>query len=90
MKLLFFDNYRMGVLCGDRVVDVTSELQHVGIMPPEYLMEGVIADFDSFRPRFEAIASREQGVPMSSVRIRPPLPRPHNILGSLLQLPGQG
>ena len=82
MKLLFFDDYRMGVLRGDRVVDVTSELQHVGIRPPEYLMEEVIADFDSFRPRFEAIASREQGVPMSGVRIRPPLPRPHNILAA--------
>lgn len=82
MKLLFFDDYKMGVLKGDRVVDVTSLLQHVGVKPPEYLMEEVIEDFDAFRPKFEELVARETGVPKSDVKIRPPLPRPHNILAA--------
>ena len=82
MKLLFFNDYRMGVLQGEGVVDVTGALQHVGIKPPEILMEEVIADFASFRGRFEDIVSRQAGVPMSQVTIRPPLPRPHNILAA--------
>ena len=82
MKLLFFDDYKMGVLEGDRVIDVTSTLEHVGIKPPEMLMEEVIEDFDTFRPKFEAITARESGVPRSDVKIRPPLPRPHNILAA--------
>lgn len=82
MKLLFFDDYHMGVLNGDRVVDVTRVLQHVGIKPPETLMEDVIADFPHFRPRFEEIVAQEDGIPMTEVTIRPPLPRPHNILAA--------
>lgn len=82
MKLLFFNDYRMGVLKGDRVVDVTGVLQHVGIKPPEILMEEVIADFASFRGRFADIVAREAGMPMAQVTIRPPLPRPHNILAA--------
>ena len=82
MKLLFFDDYKMGVLQNGRVVDVTSVLEHVGIKPPEMLMEEVMEDFATFRPKFEATASRESGVPMADVKIRPPLPRPHNVLAA--------
>ena len=82
MKLLFFNDYRMGVLVDGQVMDVTATLQHVGIKPPQTLMEEVIEDFASFRPKFQEIASRETGVPMSNVKVRPPLPRPHNILAA--------
>lgn len=82
MKLLFFNDYRMGVLQGDRVIDVTSVLEHVGIKPPETLIEEVIENFSVFRPKFEEIAAGESGIPLAEVQIRPPLPRPHNVLAA--------
>lgn len=80
MKLLIYDDYKFGVLKGDRVADVTGTLQHVGIKPAQTLMEEIIENFDSFRPKFEQTAANQEGVPLASVKVRPPLPRPHNIL----------
>lgn len=80
MKLLFYDDYRLGVLKEGRVVDVTGTLPHVGILPPQAQIEGVIEQFASFRPRFQEIVAKESGIPLSDVKVRPPLPRPHNIL----------
>jgi len=34
MKLLYFNDYRLGVLKGDRVVDVTTVVQNVPIPAP--------------------------------------------------------
>ncbi len=82
MKLLFFNDYRMGVLQRDRVIDVTKVLEHVGIKPPETLIEEVIENFSAFRPKFEEIAAGESGIPLAEVQIRPPLPRPHNVLAA--------
>lgn len=78
MKLLFFDDYRLGIQKGDQVFDVSSVLDHFGIIPPEYQMEKVIGEFDQYRPRIEELVAQGTGVSRSSVRVRPPLPRPHN------------
>lgn len=85
MKLLLFDDYRLGVLKGDRVVDVTRavpEAQHGPKTPlgAEQVMEAVIEGFDELRPRFEAIVAQEGGTPLAQVKVRPPLPRPPNAL----------
>jgi 2-keto-4-pentenoate hydratase/2-oxohepta-3-ene-1,7-dioic acid hydratase in catechol pathway len=80
LKLLFFDDYRMGVLRDGRVVDVTHALEHVGILPPQTLMERVIEAFDSYRTRFEEIVAVEAGVSLAQVRVRAPLPRPGSLL----------
>jgi 2-keto-4-pentenoate hydratase/2-oxohepta-3-ene-1,7-dioic acid hydratase in catechol pathway len=80
VKLLHFDDFKLGVLQGDRVVDVTSAVQGVPHTGPHDLISGVIGDWARQRPRLEEAASRGQGVPVSQVRVRPPLPRPVNIV----------
>ncbi len=80
MKLLFFDDYRVGVLKGTNVVDVSGVLAHVGVLPPQALMEQVIVEFDRLRPRFEELAAAGEGVPMGQVRVRAPLPRPGSVI----------
>jgi 2-keto-4-pentenoate hydratase/2-oxohepta-3-ene-1,7-dioic acid hydratase in catechol pathway len=82
MKLLFFDDYRLGVLKEGLVVDVTSALPNVGILKPQDHIEMVMEEFDRFRPLFEEIIDREEGVPIEGITIRPPLPRPHSILNA--------
>ena len=79
MKLLYFDNFRLGVLRGDNVIEVTdlvSDIPHTG---PENLISGLIGRFDDYRAKLEKAASSRSAVPVSSVRIRPPLPKPYNI-----------
>ena len=80
MKLLCFNDNQMGILKDDRVVDVTSALPHWGIKPLGQHVEEVIEEFDSYRPKFEEIASREAGVPVGEVNLLPPIPNPPKVL----------
>jgi len=79
MKLLYFDDYKLGVLKGDRVVDVSSVVRDVPHTGPGDLINGLIARFDQYRGKLADAAASGQGVPLSSVRVRPPLPKPANI-----------
>jgi 2-keto-4-pentenoate hydratase/2-oxohepta-3-ene-1,7-dioic acid hydratase in catechol pathway len=80
VKLLFFDDFKLGVLKGDTVVDVSQAVQNVPHTGPHDLINGVIARFGEYRQLLEDAAARGRGVPVSGVRIRPPLPRPGNIV----------
>jgi 2-keto-4-pentenoate hydratase/2-oxohepta-3-ene-1,7-dioic acid hydratase in catechol pathway len=80
MKLLYFNDFRLGVLKGDNtVVDVTGIVQGIPHTGPGDLINGLIEHFASYRQRLEDAASRGQGVPLAGLRIRPPLPKPTNI-----------
>src|SRR6266571_7051163 len=79
MKLLFFDDYKLGVLKGDRVVDVSAVVRDIPHTGPGDLINGLIERFAQYRGKLEDAAASGQGVPLSSVRIRPPLPKPANI-----------
>tara|TARA_B100000676_G_scaffold134912_2_gene133849 strand:- start:5377 stop:6303 length:927 start_codon:yes stop_codon:yes gene_type:complete len=79
MKLLHFDDFRLGVLNGDNVVDVSdiaNEIPHIG---PHDRINGLIENFDNFRDRLETAAASGNGTSIANVRIRPPLPKPGNI-----------
>jgi 2-keto-4-pentenoate hydratase/2-oxohepta-3-ene-1,7-dioic acid hydratase in catechol pathway len=78
MKLMYFDDYRLGVLAGDNVVDVSAVVQDIPHTGPHNLINGLIERFADYRARLEA-AARGRGVPVAKVKIRPPLPKPVNI-----------
>jgi 2-keto-4-pentenoate hydratase/2-oxohepta-3-ene-1,7-dioic acid hydratase in catechol pathway len=80
MKLLFFDDFRLGVLRGDRVVEVTQAVQDIPHTGPHNLISGLIERFGDYRGVLEKAASAGTGVPLKNVRVRPPLPRPVNIV----------
>ena len=42
MKLLFFDDFRLGILKGDQVVDVTDAVKDIPHLEPQDLIRGVI------------------------------------------------
>src|SRR5262245_32356889 len=79
MKLMYFDNFVLGVLQGDSVVDVSSAVRDIPHAGPHDLISGLIERFGQYRPRLEDEARRGKGIPLARVRIRPPLPRPVNI-----------
>ena len=79
MKLLHFNDFRLGVLKGDQVVDVTAIITNIPHSGPGDRMNSVIANFADLRPRIEAAVAAGSGVPVGSVRIRPPVPKPTNI-----------
>ena len=79
MKLLNFDDFRLGVLNGDTVVDVSSAVHDIPHTGPHDLISGLIERFVDYRTSLEDQAARGEGMPLSEVRLRPPLPRPGNI-----------
>src|SRR5271156_471260 len=79
MKLLYFDDYKLGVLKGDRVVDVSSVVRDIPHTGPGDLIGGLIARFDQYRGRLEDAAASGHGVTLSSVKVREPPPHPPNI-----------
>jgi 2-keto-4-pentenoate hydratase/2-oxohepta-3-ene-1,7-dioic acid hydratase in catechol pathway len=79
MRLLYFDDFKLGVLKGDTVVDVSAVVADIPHTGPHDLITGLIERFDQYRGRLEQAAAQGQGAPLSSVRVRPPLPRPVNI-----------
>lgn len=79
MKLAFFDDFRLGVVVGDGVVDVSAVVADIPHTGPGDLVSGLIARFDAYRARLEAAAGAGTAVPLSDVRLRPPLPKPGGI-----------
>jgi 2-keto-4-pentenoate hydratase/2-oxohepta-3-ene-1,7-dioic acid hydratase in catechol pathway len=79
MKLLFFDDFKLGVLKGDAVVDVSDTVRDVPHTGPHNLISGLIERFADYKGRLEAAVNQGKGVPLSQVKIKPPLPKPTNI-----------
>lgn len=80
MRLAFFDDFTLGVVKGDRVMDVSATVADIPHVGPHDLINGLIARFDEYRARLEDAAARDTGVPIGDVRLRPPLPRPATIV----------
>jgi 2-keto-4-pentenoate hydratase/2-oxohepta-3-ene-1,7-dioic acid hydratase in catechol pathway len=79
MKLAFFDDYKLGVVKGDSIVDVSAAVRDIPHLGPHDLINGLIARFDTYRKRLEDAASGS-GKPLSSVKLQAPLPKPGNIV----------
>jgi len=68
------------VLQGDQVVDVSNVVKDIPNYEPQQLIRGLIERFEEYRGPLEQAAARGQGQPVAQVRLRPPLPRPSNIV----------
>jgi len=79
MKLLFFDDFKLGVLKADQVVDVSALVRDIPHTGPHNLISGLIERFGDYRGKLEKAVAEGSGVPLTSLRIRPPLPKPVNI-----------
>jgi 2-keto-4-pentenoate hydratase/2-oxohepta-3-ene-1,7-dioic acid hydratase in catechol pathway len=79
MRLVVFDDYRVGVLGPDGVRDVTSVVPGWDPTPPQTFMNPLIAKWDELRGELEATAAKATPRALDSVRLRPPLPAPMNV-----------
>jgi len=79
MKILYYDDFKLGVLNGNMVVDVSTVVKDIPHTGPHDLINGLIARFDQYRKRLEDAAATGKGIPLEDVRIRPPLPKPYNL-----------
>ena len=79
MKLAFFDDFKLGVVAGESVVDVSAAVADIPRAHPQDVIRGVIENWSQYGEVLREAASNGVGVPLSAVRLRPPVPRPGNI-----------
>ena len=78
MKIVHFDEYRLGVLAGandERVIDVSEVVQGTFSRPQDRL-EALITGWGDYRGALERAASGGGGVPRGEVRLRAAVPKP--------------
>ncbi|HEV8583573.1 MAG TPA: fumarylacetoacetate hydrolase family protein [Methylomirabilota bacterium] len=80
MKLAFFDDFKLGVVKGDAIVDVSQAVKDIPRLGPQDVIRGVIERWTEFRPKLEAAAAQGTGTALDRVKIRPPLPKPVNVV----------
>ncbi len=80
MKLAFFDDFKLGVVTGDKVVDVSDVVKDIPRMGPQDVIRGVIEQWGTYKGKLADAAAKGQGKPVSSVKFRAPLPKPENII----------
>jgi len=61
MKLGFFDDFKLGVVAGDGVVDVTEVVRDILRLGPQDVMRGVIERFDTLKGKLADAAAKGQG-----------------------------
>jgi len=80
MKLAFFDNYKLGVVLGDKIVDVSAVTKGIKALGPQDVIRGVIEKWSTYKGKLAAAAKKGKGKPLAKVKLRPPLPKPENIV----------
>jgi 2-keto-4-pentenoate hydratase/2-oxohepta-3-ene-1,7-dioic acid hydratase in catechol pathway len=80
MKLAFFDDFKLGVVTGDTVVDVSDVVKDIPRLGPQDVIRGVIENFGQYKGKLADAATKGKGVPVSQVKFRSPLPKPENII----------
>jgi 2-keto-4-pentenoate hydratase/2-oxohepta-3-ene-1,7-dioic acid hydratase in catechol pathway len=79
VKLCYFNDFRLGVIKGTKVVDITDAVSDIPHIDTRDLINGLIARWDKYKAKVEKAAASGKGVPLKNVRLRPPVPRPGNI-----------
>ncbi len=59
MKLAFFDDYKLGVVVGDKVVDVSSAARGIKALGPQDVIRGVIEQWSTLQG--QARGRRQEG-----------------------------
>jgi 2-keto-4-pentenoate hydratase/2-oxohepta-3-ene-1,7-dioic acid hydratase in catechol pathway len=82
MKLAVFDDYRIGVVEGDLVLDVSQALPDGLRLWPGALMNWLVANWSEALPRVHACRKSAQPMPLADVKLLPPNPNPPHVFAA--------
>ncbi len=80
MKLVYFDDFKLGVVKDGHVVDVSDVVEEIPHVGPHDLISRLIEQFEAYRGRLEQAVSDSPGVALDGVRLRSPLPKPGKLV----------
>lgn len=80
MKFLFFDEYVPSILERDQIFDVVAVLDELGAHSAQEMVQMMIVNWARLRPRIEEVLENQPGVALDPVRLRPPVPKPAQLV----------
>ena len=80
MRLVFFEDYRLGLVRGDSVHDVTAALGDVGGVLPQERLLMIISGFEDLKPKIDEALEKGAVRPLKGLRLRAPAARPQKIV----------
>ncbi len=80
MKLVVYNNFRVGVVRTSSVVDVMDVISDIPHINPGQLMNGLIEHWDQYKAKIEQKVAGSQGIPLNGVALRSPLPKPPKLV----------
>ncbi len=83
MRFIFFDEFKPGILQNETVWDISSVLKAAPADYPQEKVKYFIENYSRLVPDIQQIIETQEGVPLASVKIRPPVPKPVHLLGAM-------
>ena len=80
MKIGFFNDYHLGIVKGDRIVDIMPALGPLHAHHPQELITALITHWPDVQADLADFVKRKRGVALKDVKIQAPLPRPDTIV----------
>ena len=76
MKLAFFNDYQLGVITEDGIVDIGDALSGLSSHTPQELIRMVIEDFDNLGSTIADASENGAAIALDSVSLKAPIPSP--------------
>lgn len=86
MKIVMFDEYRLGILDGDAVVDVSMAVNSQ-FRGTAYAMNEFIREFEKIGPTLESLIGGGDRYPVATVKLGAPIPSPWHLFAAPLNYP---
>jgi 2-keto-4-pentenoate hydratase/2-oxohepta-3-ene-1,7-dioic acid hydratase in catechol pathway len=80
MRITRFDAGSIGIVVGDRIVDVSDIAGADDPAGPPVAMNRLIADFARHRPALQAAAAQRPGLPLAQVKLLTPVPAASKVI----------
>ena len=80
MKFALFDEYKIGVIEGNVLFDISEITSTVSAYDPQHRMNWLISKYYSLKDKIEKIVRESSPIPIEKARIRAPLPKPGKII----------
>tara|TARA_B100001123_G_scaffold362738_1_gene420085 strand:+ start:1398 stop:2297 length:900 start_codon:yes stop_codon:yes gene_type:complete len=80
MKLAFYDDFRLGVVQGNHIVDMPEVVENQSDLKPSELINYIIANFQRYENLIKTSAETGNPIPIANIKFRSPLPKPGKIV----------
>lgn len=80
MKFAFFNDYKLGVITDDGIVDISETLSEISYHSPQELIQTVIVDYSSLLPKIADAVRNGSPKSLDSINLKAPLPQPGQLV----------